>query len=72
MGRRPMGRNLFVLAGIETLTGSRTNVVLISRSYTFHFVDSGLYLFDPFEYYVDGGAVRDFGDFTIINATKLD
>jgi uncharacterized repeat protein (TIGR02543 family) len=54
------------------LVGRTNDGTEYQRSYTFHFVDSGLYLFDPyFEYYVDGGAVlRDFGDFTIINATK--
>ena len=54
------------------LVGRTSDGIEYQRSYTFHFVDSGLYLFDPnFEYYVDGGAVlRDFGAFNIINATE--
>ncbi|NLB74718.1 MAG: hypothetical protein GX795_11965, partial [Firmicutes bacterium] len=54
------------------LVGRTSDGTEYQRSYTFHFINSGLYLFDPyFEYYVDGGAVRrDFGDFNIINATK--
>jgi hypothetical protein len=54
------------------LIGRTSDGTEYQRSYTFHFVDSGLYLFDPnFEYYVDGGAVlRDFGAFNIINATE--
>ncbi len=54
------------------LVGKTGDGTEFQRSYTFHFVDSGIYLFDPyFDYYVDneGAVLRDFRGFTIINAT---
>ncbi|HBI57395.1 MAG TPA: hypothetical protein DDY38_11265 [Firmicutes bacterium] len=55
------------------LVGKTSDDTEFQRSYTFNFVDSGIYLFDPyFDYYVDndGAVLRDFRGFTIINATR--
>lgn len=54
------------------LVGKTSDGTEYQRSYTFYFVDSGVYLFDPyFDYHVIGEVVqRDFRGFTIINATQ--
>jgi uncharacterized repeat protein (TIGR02543 family) len=75
--------NIFVntsaLAGKSenfNLVGRTSDGTEFTRTYTFHFVDSGPYLFDPsFEYYVEyvngeAKVFRDFGDYDIYNATK--
>ena len=69
-----LGNTSMLLGKSESfnLVGRTSAGTEYQRSYTFHFLDSGLYLFDPnFEYYVEDGAVlRDFGDYSIYNATQ--
>lgn len=64
--------NLVGLVEDCILIGATSDGVEFQRTYTFHFIDGGTYLFDPgFRYCViDGLAQRDFKGYNIINTTQ--
>jgi uncharacterized repeat protein (TIGR02543 family) len=54
------------------LVGKTSDETEFARTYTFHFADAGVYLFEKYFRYcvVDGAIQRDFGDYNVINVTQ--